>query len=49
MNAQYQKVSKHVKLVSSILATLMFIALLLITYCIHVWYLPVNVIFLCIA
>jgi len=45
MNAQYQKVSKHVKLVSSILATLMFIALLLITYCIHVWYFPVNVIF----
>ncbi|WP_029062393.1 hypothetical protein [Labrenzia sp. DG1229] len=33
------------KLVSSIIATVMFIALLLVTYCIHVWYFPVNVVF----
>ena len=45
MHAQNLKVSEHVKLVSSILATVMFIALLLVTYCIHVWFFPVNVIF----
>lgn len=33
------------KLVSSIIATVMFIALLLVTYCIHIWYFPVNVVF----
>lgn len=45
MYAQNLKVSEHVKLVSSILATVMFIVLLLVTYCIHVWFFPVNVIF----
>lgn len=33
------------KLVSSVFATALFIVLLLVTYCIHVWYFPVNVVF----
>ncbi|MET1414976.1 hypothetical protein ABVF61_22070 [Roseibium sp. HPY-6] len=33
------------KLVSSIFATCIFVALLFMTYCIHVWYFPVNVVF----